>query len=73
MQDKQRATHKCRPSDHVRAKIKKCLDATEEDGASSNTPRVCIQVKSRHTQGSRERSDTSVEDKLEEGQVGPKP
>ena len=38
--------------------------------ASFNTPRVCI-PKSRHMQGLREQGDKSVEDKLEESQVGP--
>ena len=55
------------PSDYVWAKLEKCHDATEEDGASSSISRVCIEAKSRHTQNSRERGKTSVEDKLEEG------
>ena len=55
----------------MKSKIEKCHDATKEDGALSNTPRVCIQAKPRHRQGSRERGDTSVVDKLKEGQIGP--
>ena len=41
-----------------------------KNGASSNTPRVCIETKSRHTQSSKEQGDTSVEDKLEKGRIG---
>lgn len=42
---------KWHPSGHTRAKIDKCHDATEEDGASSNTPyKVDIEEKTRHKQ-----------------------
>ena len=55
-----------RSSGRVRAKIEKCHDAIE-DGASFKTSRVYIEAKSRHMQSLRERGDTSVENKLEEG------
>ena len=37
----------------MKVKIEKCHDAIE-DSRSSNIPRVCIEDKLRHTQGSRE-------------------
>ena len=64
-------TYKGRSSDHARAKIEKCHDATNEDGVSSNTQRMCIEDKLRHMQSSREQCDTSIEDKLKDGLVGP--
>ena len=70
-QERQKAILKWCQSGHVRTKIEKCHDVTEEDSASSNTPRVCIEAKSRHMQSSREWGDTSIVDKLEEGRVGP--
>ena len=64
------ASLKRRPSGRMQANVEECHDEIEEDDASSNTPRVCSQAKSRHTQGSKEREDMSVEDKLKEGWVG---
>ena len=72
-QDRQEAIFKWRSFDYVRVKMEKFHDATEEDGASSNIPRVCIQDKLRCTQDSREWGDTSVEDKLEESELGRDP
>ena len=60
-------TDKGHLSSYTRVKIEKCHDAIEEDGVSSNAPKVWIGAKLRHTQGSRERGDMSVEDTLEEG------
>ena len=71
-QDRQGTTLKLHPFVHVRAKIEKCHDKIEEDNTSSNTPRVWIQAKLRHMQGSRERGDTSVEDRLEKSRVAPR-
>ena len=51
----------------------------EEDSASSNAPRMCIEAKAyakferettRVSKTKFERDDTSVKDKLEEGRVG---
>ena len=64
MQDRQGAALMWHPSCYVKAKIEKCHDATKENDASSNTPRVCSQAKSRHTQGLRERGDTSVKPRV---------
>ena len=55
----------------MRVKIEKSHDAIEENGASTNKPGVYIENKSRHMQSSRERDDTSVENKFEESRVGP--
>ena len=55
----------------MRVKIEKCHNAIEENGASTNKPRVYIEDKSRHMQSSRERDDMSVENKFKESWVGP--